>query len=94
MALGSRRRRRPRPSSILDAFDESADWSGNVSYEQLSWRFCARGGFTADDLNDVLDELAMRDLVVRDGPTHHGVHYALTSKGRAHLQNQGFRRAA
>jgi hypothetical protein len=79
---------------VLDAINECADWSGNVPYEHLSWQFCARGRFSADDLNGVLDELEARDFLVRDGPTHHGVHYALTSRGKAQLQGQEFRRAA
>ena len=41
--------RRPTPIRVLDAINEFADWSGNVPYDHLSWRFCARGRFTADD---------------------------------------------
>ena len=52
--------RRPTPIRVLDAINEFADWSGNVPYDHLSWRFCARGGFTADGLNAVLDELKER----------------------------------
>jgi hypothetical protein len=89
-----RHRQQPTLSSVIDAFGESPYGSWNVPYEQLSWRFCARGRFTADGLNSVLDELILRDLLVRDGPTTHGVHYALTSKGKAQLQRQQLGRAA
>ena len=94
MGRRARIRRRPTPVRVLDAINEFADWSGNVPYDHLSWRFCARGRFTADDLNAVLDELEARDFLVRDGPTHHGVHYALTGRGKAQLQGQDIRRAA
>ena len=84
--------RRPTPIRVLDAINEFlADWSGNP-YDHLSWRFCARGGFTADGLNAVLDELEREGLLVRDGPTHHGVHYAMTS--RASALGRDLRRAA
>ena len=79
---------------MLDAIGEFAEWTGNASYDHLSWRFCARGRFTADDLHAVLDELEARDFLMRDGPTYHGVHYSLTSKGREHLRGQDIPRAA
>jgi hypothetical protein len=86
--------RRPSGLSVLSAIEELEGWDGNVPYCHLSWRFCARGRIKADDLHTILEELQAHGLIVRDGPTYHGVQYALTHRGRALVQPQEISRKA
>lgn len=67
---------------------------GNAPHYQLTHLFITRGPGTSERLHEVLDDLEAKDLIVRDGRRHDGVHYAVTERGKRHLVRQDLRPAA
>lgn len=67
---------------------------GNAPQYQLHHLFVTRGPGTNGRLHEVLDDLEAKDLIVRDGMRHDGIHYGLTHKGKKYLVKHDLRPAA
>jgi hypothetical protein len=74
--------KKPKHLYVLNAIDWLDDQEGNARYTQLLQIFCRVFDCEEDAPKEVLDELEMRKLIMRDGYTHRGRHLSLTPPGK------------
>jgi hypothetical protein len=74
--------KKPKEMQVLRVIDHLDSREGNALFKDIQWWFCRVNDYTPEALHDVLDALQTKRLVVRDGLSNRGVHYALTFEGR------------